>query len=86
VYPAGVEVVDSSLAVHVLVELDEAGDDGCFAAALGHAVGKSGAQVGACLRELRCRGLAVSTPVSPASTRVRWYITDAGRAFLDESA
>jgi hypothetical protein len=83
---ANIHTVDEgySVARHLLVALDDAGDDGCMSVDLGADLDATGAQVGAWLRDLRCRGWATCAPVSPASTRLRWYITDAGRSYLNE--
>lgn len=72
-----------SVARHILVALEEQGADGVSSSDIGELLHASGAQVGAWLRDLRCRGQVEKRPVSPASFIVRWYITDAGRDYLN---
>lgn len=70
--------------------LDELATEGPLEAAeLGRLVGdlEDGRQVGAWLRHLRAvHGWVDKTPISPASTRVRWRVTDAGLAYLAAGA
>jgi len=73
-----------TIARHILGELDV---EPMGAAELGRLVGdlEDGRQMGAWLRYLRVLGWVDSMPVSPASTRVVWSVTDAGRAYLLEA-
>lgn len=75
-----------SIARHILVALDDAGDDGLKADELGALLHASGSQVGAWLRDLRCRDWTKKVPVSPGSYIVRWYITPKGKDYLDEKS
>lgn len=72
-----------SVARHILVALEDADSDGMGSAEVGELLHASGAQVGAWLRDLRCRGWVSKAPVSPGSFIVRWNITDAGRDYLN---
>ena len=72
-----------SIARQILVSLDDAGDDGMTADELGAFLHASGAQVGAWLRDLRCRDWTEKRPITPGSFRVRWYITRKGREYLN---
>lgn len=63
-----------SVAGHLLDEVRAAGDAGATADELRHLLGDvTSATVAQWLRELRVRGLVRKEPVSPGSTRVRWY-------------
>jgi DNA-binding MarR family transcriptional regulator len=66
------------------VLLDDNNRDGMLAETIGSMLGASGSQVGAWLRDLRCHGWVYKVPVSPSSCIVRWHLTEAGRAYLDE--
>lgn len=72
---------DYSVARHMLAEL-AAHPEGLSADELGSLLGglPNGHVVGQWLRDLRCRGWVSAQPVSPASTRVRWRITELGRS------
>lgn len=72
-----------SVARHILVALDDSGTDGMKADELAQILHATGSQVGAWLRDLRCREWVTKRPVSPGSYIVRWYLTDTGRAYLD---
>lgn len=73
-----------SIARHILVALDDAGEDGLKAGEIGALLHASGGQVGAWLRDLRCRDWTKKEPVSPGSFIVRWFITDRGKKYLNE--
>jgi hypothetical protein len=63
-----------SVANHLLAELETAGDDGLSAAELAYLVGEERPQrIAAWLRDLRAAEYVYKRPVSPGSTRVRWY-------------
>lgn len=74
-----------SIAGHILEALEDAGDDGMKADEIGALLHASGSQVGAWLRDLRCREWTEKKPVSPGSYIVRWCITDKGRAYINET-
>lgn len=64
-----------SVAGHLLGEVGAAGDAGLSAAELAYIVGEPRVQrIAYSLRELRVLGRVRKQAVSPASTRVRWYI------------
>jgi DNA-binding MarR family transcriptional regulator len=77
---AGPVNVRTAIAQAVLAELVAEPGTPISASDIGGLVGLTAREAGAYLRELHDAGLAKSTPVSPASTRVLWEATDAGRA------
>ena len=75
-----------TVARHILSELDSAKGHALFAHEVGTLVGDidDGRKVGPALRDMHTRGWIEPQKVSPGSTRVRWAITDAGAAELEE--
>lgn len=70
------------LSMQLLVLLEDNDRNGTDSANAALALNMSGQRVGSVLRDLRIRGLVYKVPVSLGSFRVRWHITEDGRAYL----
>jgi hypothetical protein len=74
-----------SVALQMLVFLDDAAADGLRAADLAALLRDDVYRAGAWLRDLRCRGWVYKQRVSPGRLETRWYITEGGHAYLNET-